>query len=624
MMASPKFRMLTLPNLLRRVHLVPQSHSIPSRQQFLVQSILFHQRLDDPTCSQRRRRRRRINRNSNSPNKEQEDTFPFMTSSPQQQQGQQDARRPQQDHTQPNHWVFHFDINETILIGDEAGGDSVTACLNKIIAKSALVQYTMTPSEETDVDTDTYYSQRHMRQYIPTHWWDGTPLQNTTNNQTIRPPTLYPRWTRPIDRPSASDTHKNSSISNSKTCPYYHTAFKDTSRVFTQVYQHGSCYRSLYHQIIRRLHVRRTDIDDHTGIDNNNNKELDTEILTDCYHDQEDHPIIDPFLCILPAFFHTCQVLHESTKTFISTCNSLDTTNTPFKYTLVLRTMGSDLERIMMAMELFAQGQHPQYPTYNNPAFIFGENKPLFRGRWRRKKKKKSNKGDEEEYDDENDMDHKVYDDDNNNVTIMKLYTYQLFAWDDILFEHPIVTGDEDIVQFIESHSIIGIQDDYEFWYSHHKKPWAGKPIWIHLDEEEDNDDDNNDTHKKEGDEEYKQEINEQQQHQQQYENEMTADTTEWDITAPTTPTTVTTIDTSSFRRNERRKNTSTSRHIFFDDNIHNDPEESIVGIRCKYHKKKKNKDDVSTTSSHCNSASSSTTAYRSLNIWKGNSTTTW
>lgn len=28
--------------------------------------------------------------------------------------------------------VLHFDINETILIGDEAGGDSVEDCLNKV------------------------------------------------------------------------------------------------------------------------------------------------------------------------------------------------------------------------------------------------------------------------------------------------------------------------------------------------------------------------------------------------------------------------------------------------------------------------------------------------------------
>ncbi len=28
--------------------------------------------------------------------------------------------------------VLHFDINETILVGDDAGGDTVEDCLNKV------------------------------------------------------------------------------------------------------------------------------------------------------------------------------------------------------------------------------------------------------------------------------------------------------------------------------------------------------------------------------------------------------------------------------------------------------------------------------------------------------------
>ena len=32
----------------------------------------------------------------------------------------------------PRKLVLHFDINETILIGDDAGGDTVEDCLNKV------------------------------------------------------------------------------------------------------------------------------------------------------------------------------------------------------------------------------------------------------------------------------------------------------------------------------------------------------------------------------------------------------------------------------------------------------------------------------------------------------------
>jgi hypothetical protein len=35
--------------------------------------------------------------------------------------------------------VLHFDVNETILLVDEAGGDTFEDCLNKIICKTALV-----------------------------------------------------------------------------------------------------------------------------------------------------------------------------------------------------------------------------------------------------------------------------------------------------------------------------------------------------------------------------------------------------------------------------------------------------------------------------------------------------
>jgi len=37
------------------------------------------------------------------------------------------------------HLFLHFDVNETILVGDVAGGDTPEDCLNKIIAKSAFV-----------------------------------------------------------------------------------------------------------------------------------------------------------------------------------------------------------------------------------------------------------------------------------------------------------------------------------------------------------------------------------------------------------------------------------------------------------------------------------------------------
>ncbi len=36
--------------------------------------------------------------------------------------------------------VLHFDVNETIMVGDPAGGDSFEESLNKIVSKSAIVR----------------------------------------------------------------------------------------------------------------------------------------------------------------------------------------------------------------------------------------------------------------------------------------------------------------------------------------------------------------------------------------------------------------------------------------------------------------------------------------------------
>ena len=36
----------------------------------------------------------------------------------------------------PPRLVLHFDLNETIMVTDAAGGDDFSACLNKMVAKS--------------------------------------------------------------------------------------------------------------------------------------------------------------------------------------------------------------------------------------------------------------------------------------------------------------------------------------------------------------------------------------------------------------------------------------------------------------------------------------------------------
>ncbi|EJK64409.1 hypothetical protein THAOC_14856 [Thalassiosira oceanica] len=41
------------------------------------------------------------------------------------------------------------------------------------------------------------------------------------------------------------------------------------------------------------------------------------------------------------------------------------------------------------------------------------------------------------------------------------------------------VVGDVEVLDFLQSKSIVGIQDNYPFWRDHNHEPWSGKPVWV-------------------------------------------------------------------------------------------------------------------------------------------------
>jgi hypothetical protein len=288
-------------------------------------------------------------------------------------------------------WVLHFDVNETILVGDEAGGDSFEHSINKIIAKSALVRHDFAESHPS---TST------LKHFTPTHWCDGSPLivqdidaaetdfesQSQPDQRTVPP--LLTDWNWPA-----------------QCCPYYLTAYKHVAHHFTELGCHGHIYRHIYHQIRQSLQCQ------------------------------------PPFTHMLPAFFHTLYQLQNQT------------------YTLVLRTFGTDLQTVALALRQFAQGRHPLYPDYQNPNLMLDTN-GLFRGRWTVTSPHNKN----------------IADDD---IQLMQHAQYQLFAYDDVHMKTPLASGDQQVRSFIENRHCLGIQDDYDFWNRHHKRPWAGKPIWV-------------------------------------------------------------------------------------------------------------------------------------------------
>ena len=77
------------------------------------------------------------------------------------------------------HLVLHFDVNETIMIGDPAGGDTYDDSLNKILAKSAFCRATGPLGKNGACDI------------TPTAWHDGTPMAESPP----APPPLQPGWT---------------------------------------------------------------------------------------------------------------------------------------------------------------------------------------------------------------------------------------------------------------------------------------------------------------------------------------------------------------------------------------------------------------------------------------------
>jgi len=228
------------------------------------------------------------------------------------------------------HLVLHFDINETILVGDEAGGDTREDCLNKMICKSAFVL--MNDGQEVEGDegqpTMSRRALAHTKKLKPTRWWDGSPIQPDKGDPSEdSPPPLYTGWEWP---PNA--------------CPYYRTSLKKRAKNFTL--NDGAAYRPLYHELEKRIAFLPDDVKGADG----------REYPHALYH-------------MLPAFFHTLHELKRGGRSF----------------SLVLRTFGSDLPDIAKALNVFARGDHPLYPDFRDDRLVLTPEQ-MFRGRWRGEK----------------------------------------------------------------------------------------------------------------------------------------------------------------------------------------------------------------------------------------------
>jgi hypothetical protein len=458
-----------------------------------------------------------------------------------------------------HHLVLHFDINETILVGDEAGGDSREDCINKMLAKSAFVRMTpttttgrsststtTTTSATTTTPTTTttpldssmdHCSYECTANMEPTLWWDGTPIKATAQSQSqspspplpLPPPPLYTGWQWP---PGC--------------CPYYRTKYKNRSTTFTHdTASDGAMYRPTYDWIDEKLQTLQQHIVETAAAAS---KTTTLSAFQQANAPGRTTPVLSTMSEPGPVSADTLDVLSHMLPSFFETLVQLsrefddDTKNGHGhrKLTLVFRTMGTDLYKIARAMNAFAQGQHPDYPNFYNPHWILTDNQ-MVQGRWKEQQDITSTLTTTTVSATTTTTRDNDTEDTTETTTSVPNVVYQLFKYKDDDDSHHndnnsnddlqrIASGDVEVLDFIHSHTICGIQDDYPFWKRHGQEPFAGKPVWKIVR------DDKND---------------------------------------PTTP-----LSSSAAAVSNHHDDNDLVQHILLDDNIHNLPHDSIASVR--------------------------------------------
>jgi hypothetical protein len=134
--------------------------------------------------------------------------------------------------------ILHFDVNETIMVGDPAGGDTFEESLNKCICKNAFIKLkdgvnysSVNPANGGDQERWSNYT-----------WHDGSPLDPKfrTGTHSIPPPLI-----------TSFDAGDASNI-----CVYKTPEFKSLfAKSFTEGDSPGVIYRDLYEKIESAMRI---------------------------------------------------------------------------------------------------------------------------------------------------------------------------------------------------------------------------------------------------------------------------------------------------------------------------------------------------------------------------------
>ena len=204
-------------------------------------------------------------------------------------------------------------MNETILIGDPAGGDTFEDCLNKVICKSAFVRHKS--GRTADVLSATSVSELM--------WWDGTPLEPAGGPPLAPVPQRTNSAGVPPGAAPALLTGADAWEWPGGCAPFYKVpALKARfAKRFTEPESPGRIYRSTYDALERALRLPA-----------GGHADRGLAAADGAHH------------ALLPAFFHTLHALHAAGRDFA----------------VVVRTFGTDGPEVAKALSAWAAGAHAQ------------------------------------------------------------------------------------------------------------------------------------------------------------------------------------------------------------------------------------------------------------------------
>lgn len=282
---------------------------------------------------------------------------------------------------------LHFDVNETIMLGDPAGGDSYEDSLNKILAKAAFLRI---PDGE----------------HGPWRWHDGSPLRvEERDPRAPPPPLLFDAFEAPPG------------------CVSFY-AVPELKAAFAKTFVSGESPGVIYAAEMERL---RAALRWPAGAPR------DARLCSD-----------DGFYTFLPSFFHALLSLRQSGR----------------RFSVVLRTFGSDLPRVVAALDAFSSGKHPLYPGLVDPALRIPPQQ-MWAGRY-------TEQGD-----------FALLQDPGGRLGASKR--------ESIAENHDgVVLAEAAALQELQGRGggaaaprMSAVQDDYAWWSAHRCSPSAGKPLWL-------------------------------------------------------------------------------------------------------------------------------------------------